>query len=327
MKESLLSHIAGKFVTDYENVANSSIAYMLNKYPSVITALKNITEIDHIPLNYICELSTEENGRPDVVGFDEHGNKKIIIEGKFWANLTDNQPNNYLKELDKNGILLFLAPVPRLESLHIDIERRLGCKDGRIIVNSWREFIKSIEIENKKSYNEYLDSDLFQFKELCHKMDHEGLPPISWSDLDPMNGRVSYQFADLLDECNASIRNWGKTYFGKLKTTHSKDSYGFYFEAFEFGLRLFYSSKYWYDKDSHTPFWLNIAMKTEKHGNWKKSDQIYHFLNMYDPKNSYDEHYHAVYGITLQPGMDRSQIINHITNQVKKVLLFLHEKM
>ena len=52
MNESLLSHIAGKFVTDYENVANSSIKYMLNKYSSARTAVKNIAQIDPIPIQF-----------------------------------------------------------------------------------------------------------------------------------------------------------------------------------------------------------------------------------------------------------------------------------
>ena len=30
---------------------------------------------------------------------DANGQKIVIIEGKFWANLTENQPVNYLKEL------------------------------------------------------------------------------------------------------------------------------------------------------------------------------------------------------------------------------------
>lgn len=51
---------------------------------------------------FVTELATKSNGRPDVTGL------QIIIEGKFWTNLTDNQPVNYLKELSGNRRLLFL---------------------------------------------------------------------------------------------------------------------------------------------------------------------------------------------------------------------------
>ena len=32
MQKSLLTHIASKFISEYENVANSSVAYLLNEY-------------------------------------------------------------------------------------------------------------------------------------------------------------------------------------------------------------------------------------------------------------------------------------------------------
>ncbi len=34
MEKSLLAHIAKNFISEYENVANSSIAYLLNEYKS-----------------------------------------------------------------------------------------------------------------------------------------------------------------------------------------------------------------------------------------------------------------------------------------------------
>jgi len=122
----LLTHIASNFVSEYENVANCSIAYLLNTYPAARQALISILGIQNTPSEYITELATDSNGRPDVTGIDENGNKIVIIEGKFWANLTPNQPRNYLKELADNGSLLFLAPECRVASLKITVAERLG---------------------------------------------------------------------------------------------------------------------------------------------------------------------------------------------------------
>ena len=47
MQESLLSHIASSFISEYENVANSSVAYLLNKYPKAQVALQNILDVDN----------------------------------------------------------------------------------------------------------------------------------------------------------------------------------------------------------------------------------------------------------------------------------------
>lgn len=103
MHNSLLAHIASNFISEYENVANSSIAYLLNEYPSSQEALSKLLDVDVVPTYYVTELATASNGRPDVTGLDASGGKEIIIEGKFWANLTEIQPralSSYEKESD-----------------------------------------------------------------------------------------------------------------------------------------------------------------------------------------------------------------------------------
>ena len=113
MQKSILAHIASDFISEYENVANSSIAYLLNEYPASQKVLKGVLDIDEVPTYYKTEDSSKSNGRPDVTGYDLNQGKAVIIEGKFWANLTDNQPVNYLKELTSDGKILFLAPDKR----------------------------------------------------------------------------------------------------------------------------------------------------------------------------------------------------------------------
>jgi len=322
MKESLLSHIASNFISEYENVANSSVSYLLNKYASAREALKKILNISDIPTYYTTELSTQNNGRPDVTGKDINGNTSVIIEGKFWANLTDNQPVNYLKELKNNGRLLFLAPDKRIESLKLDIKNRLENSDDRIAICSWDSFLNLIELENNKKHDSQLASDLMQLKELCGKMDEEGIAPLSMSDLDSINGRLVYNFSNLIDECNSLIRKWNKADFKGMKTVGSKDGYSFYFKAFNFSCRLGFSSYDWFSKNSHTPIWLYL-----QDGDWKKSEKIYHFLNNFDSKNSYNDKDCSSYGITLKTGMDKSQIINHVVNKTKEVLEFLNDNI
>ena len=319
MKNSLLSHIATNFISDYENVANSSIAYLLNQYDSARQALRNILEIESVPDYYVTELSTDNNGRPDITGLESDGSKSIIIEGKFWANLTSNQPNNYLKELSDNGKLLFVAPESRLSSLQNQIQVRIGEADDRVKVISWRAFIEAVELENQKSLNPNLLSDTFQLKELCEQMDREGMPPLSMSDLDPMNGRVSYQFSDLIDECNRLLRNWQESDFKGLKTTAMKGLYGFYFKAFNSSCYLCLSHQDWYTKESHTPIWLRLM-----DSDFKQSKQIYVKLKGLDDRNTYLEENYTSYAIQLKPGMDRNEVIECIVFKVKEILTFVN---
>ena len=312
MQKSILSHIAGNFISEYENVANSSIAYLLNEYSASRTALKKLIEIEEVPSYYITELSTKTNGRPDITALDNDGNKAVIIEGKFWANLTKNQPNNYLKELSNNGKLLFLAPNKRVTSLVHEIEKRIGKYDSRVSVFSWNGFIELIEKENNKNHDQFLASDLIQLKELCNKMDSEGMPPLSDSDLDPMNGRRSYQFASLLDECHALLKKWEHSDFTKLQKTNSKYGYGFYFKAFDFTCKIYFSDHKWYVRDTQTPFWLVVQK------DWKDSIEINSFL-----KVKYKSCHNNSIGIELRSGMDKDEVIKHIVNTSKEVLTHL----
>ena len=319
MQESLLSHIASNFISQYENVANSSVSYLLNKYPAAQKTLQKILSIRNAPTHYLTELSTKSNGRPDITGLDDTGNKVVIIEGKFWANLTDNQPENYLNELSLDGKLLFLVPDKRLKSLEVEIEKRLNGKDEKIVIRSWSAFLELVEIENNKNHDNQLASDLMQIKELCKKMDEEGMPPLSMSDLDPMNGRLAYQFADLIDQCNARIRLWDHSDFNGTRTQSTKFGHGFYFKAYNLTCSLYFSSYDWFSKEGHTPIWLSI-----QDTNWKKDDRFYYAINS---NNAYNEKDHALYAIQLRPGMDKNDIVDHIVSEVDTVLLRIKENV
>ena len=322
IKQSLLSHIAANFIYQYENVANSSIAYLLNEYPVSREALKNLLDVEEVPTYYETEKSTESNGRPDVTGFDMDHGKSIIIEGKFWANLTDNQPGNYLKELTSDGKILFLAPDKRLNSLKLEIDERLNGDSKSVVVCSWISFIDQIEKQNNKNHNHHLASDLTQIKELCQQMDSEGMPPLSMSDLDPMNGRVTSQFIDVIADCYWVIRDWEHSDFKKYKSGGFRYGYGFYFLGYKFGCYLSFDSHKWFARESHTPIWLNVKKVTDADG-WQTSQKVNHALNDFDSINTYDDEY----GIILESGWDKNQVVNHIADKTKEILEYLSNRI
>ncbi len=319
MSNSLLSHIATNFIQEYENVANSSIVYLLNTYPAAHRALKDRLDFVNIPTYFETEYDTKGNGRPDVVGKDINGDITLIIEGKFWANLTENQPGNYLNVLHSEGKMLFLCPDRRKESLKFEVNNLLSQPDDRLMIMSWDELLRLIEQENSTDYDPQLASDLLQMKELCDKMDEEGMPPLSSSDLSPMIGRITYQFSDLINDCNKQLRSWDESDFKGMKTTGNQEGYGFYFKALGFGCRLEFSSYDWFTRSSHTPYWLCIWDI-----DFNEDKDAYHCLRAYDQDNTYEKNNYAIYGITLKPGMDRSEIIEHLVTKTKETLLSLH---
>src|SRR6202011_647329 len=68
-------------------------------------------------IKYACQERTENAGQPDIMGRDENGRVVLIIEAKFWASLTANQPVEYLQHINSSGLLLFISPEVRLQEL------------------------------------------------------------------------------------------------------------------------------------------------------------------------------------------------------------------
>ena len=149
-------------------------------------------------------------------------------------------------------------------------------------------------------------------------MDVEGMPPLSASDLDPMNGRVASNFSDAIDECKTILREWEHSDFRGLHSVSKKYGHGFYFRGYAFACYLQFDSKLWFLRDNHTPIWLTV-IEADQMG----TEKIRHYLNDYDPLNSFGNDY----GIILREGMDKRQASAHIVDEVKEALTYLNTKM
>lgn len=78
---------------------------------------------------------------PDLVGRDVEGRYLLIVESKFWAPLTLNQPATYIDRLpaDKPALLLFIAPASRMRTLWLELLSR--CNALSIISQDQQETI------------------------------------------------------------------------------------------------------------------------------------------------------------------------------------------
>ncbi|MFW5795253.1 MAG: hypothetical protein ACOCV1_07185, partial [Bacillota bacterium] len=115
---TLLSHLYSRIEGSPEDLATESLLYIIN----------NSVKAKCIFISYIYSLintiapedevvfKTQQSGinltRPDMVGINKKHEELIVIESKFWAGLTENQPIAYLKRLEKSNysgkkVLLF----------------------------------------------------------------------------------------------------------------------------------------------------------------------------------------------------------------------------
>ena len=117
---TLLSFIAQHHYTVLEDVATDALCFILSRSSSARKALSEFLRDEHGPLpiaNAQRQVTDAYGARPDLACLDEDGNTVALIESKFWATLTSNQPVTYWQGLPahERAVLLFLAPDYRVD--------------------------------------------------------------------------------------------------------------------------------------------------------------------------------------------------------------------
>ena len=133
-RQTLLNLIAQKYTNRREDVAVDALGYILGYSAAAREALTDRVREANIGIAPISRVITQAIGvgreRPDLACCDDQDNECLLIEAKFWAQLTDNQPGGYLDQLhgDPPSALLFVAPAARLRSLWSDLQQRLSAE-------------------------------------------------------------------------------------------------------------------------------------------------------------------------------------------------------
>ncbi len=143
--DTLLAFLVANFPGNTENIATETLRHIFDHSDASVEALNDVVQSGVRMVNPITVVKTQvmhaDGTRPDLVGFDETGAERALIEVKFWAELTRNQPNGYINRLPDDGpaVVMFLAPEERIQSLWPQLKKRL-----------YREFGALIEIDSER---------------------------------------------------------------------------------------------------------------------------------------------------------------------------------
>lgn len=107
-----------------EDATTEALVYVLNRSDAVRRRLHEIvcslTGLRLAPVQrYETQVTQSDRQRPDIVGYSAVGEHVLLVENKFWADLTDNQPVGYLNVLENSqpGVVFFVCPATRLDLL------------------------------------------------------------------------------------------------------------------------------------------------------------------------------------------------------------------
>ena len=289
MAHSLLAHMYSHIRGSQEDIATYSLEYLVSRSPELNQTFTGLLETSlhealGKDLRYSCQATGKEMERPDISGVDSNGKEVVLCEAKFYAGLTENQPNAYLNRLrNENGIgLVFICPAKRrkllwqklVELCEKDSPKKVDeycatVNGVRMSIITWGEIIEKLRLTASSVAVSSL-SDIDQLDGFCKHMDDSAFLPYSKEDFGPENARREERHYQVLDEVvdhlladkslNASIKG--------LRATPYRQGYARYMNILGHSISINYDRPNWENPTTEeTPFWTVIYEKGFKQPN------------------------------------------------------------
>ena len=254
---SLLAYLAYKLGGGRtETTATEALGYILSRSKAARNALRDLIQTGGVDVGSITRVQTEVVGEKgeivDLVGFDATDAERALIEVKFWAGLTENQPNTYLERLLQNtepAALLFVAPESRMVTLWAEL-RRLANDGGFtlgtgtvatglhsavvnngphcLMLTSWRALLGAMASRASVDGDSSAERDILQLDGLCKQQDTEAFLPIREGEFGPDFPRRIHDLRRLIDDATDRARSQGIVDTAGLNVTPQVWGYGRY---------------------------------------------------------------------------------------------------
>lgn len=284
-RNTLLGHLVPKITSQVEDAATDALAYILNKSTEAMGALNDLLQHDGFEIEPIERVRTQvsyEKGEsiPDMTGYDKNRRERLIVESKFWATLLDGQARGYIKHLDESGpgVLLFIAPEARIETLWVAIERDMepctelqqvdapprvkraeaGRPDRHVMLLSWPRILDQMA---QQVDDAAVEKDIEQLRGLVLQQDEEAFLPIHSKDLSPDFARRVVGYNRLVDDVvdNRGVED-GWLDISSHAATSQRYGYGRYFSFIGVsGYCWFGVNHERWVRSGDTPLWLLLS--------------------------------------------------------------------
>jgi len=348
--KTLLSHLYSKIEGSPEDLATESLVYIISNskqakkiFTQYLYKLAGIHKPD-FELLFKTQQVDENNTRPDINGVNEKNEEVILIESKYWAGLTENQPINYLHRLENSNyknkkILVFICPDKRIRSLWNELIRKINnCSDFDVslkkeincmsisnnlimLIVSWDKIINVIKQELISNNSALLLSDLNQLEGLCFKIDEEAFLPLKEQDLGIDIAKRIYGYYNLTDKIADELKSKLEAKTEGLKSSAFHGGYRKYMTINQWSVSLELNFKYWIEK-TETPLWVGIKDK-----NWDYDSNIKEKLMSLQEVDA-EQIFVGDYSFTYVPLFLPLRVSeNIIINEIVSFLVMVFEKL
>ena len=289
--DRILGHLAQRFAVSEENLATEALTWLLGRSAAARAALVGLARTIGVDvpdeLRFVGQVGSPDTGRPDVVGLDASSRERLLIEAKFAAALTDQQPRGYLKRLppDVDGMLLVVAPTVRRATLWVELLRAvpelaaiapspsavptggvLSVKAGAsttLALVSWRSLVSRVLDALRAADESLLARDAEQLLALTETMDSAAFAPLRPGDLDTRTARQIAQLHLVIDGARRRIAANSLVAEPYSRSSHGRVFYGWYIRSRKTKKTIWYGflPRAW---DSHglSPLWAQVRVST-----------------------------------------------------------------
>ena len=342
--DTLLAHLAGKLSDRHEDIAVEALGYIFRS-SQARRVLEEMLRDRGADVGEIAQVQTQATGtegeRPDLAGFDRDGRERVLIEAKFWAGLTGNQPVAYLKRLSANtpSALLFVAPAARLETLWNELYQRAGVDGPRpaseteefrsvptagarhLMLTSWTHLLERLD----GTGDAHTTIAVQQLRGLAKMKTEDAFPPfhpLHPDELDPKVPRLLLNLQRLVDAATDRAVAAGCASAEGLRVTPKATGYGQYLYLADAGAWFGVDFECWAWGDSYpdTPLWL--CFSEWSHGMRRPISETHGALEPLerkDPPECFDEDGALYVPIELPVRVEYDAVLEAVVTRLQEV--------
>ena len=335
--DTLLAYLVANFPGNTENIATETLRHIFDHSDASVEALNDVVQSGVRGTNPVTVVKTQvikaDGTRPDLVGFDETGAERVLIEVKFWAELTRNQPNGYINRLPDDGpaVVMFLAPEERIQSLWPQLKGRLvqefgsfietdserkslhvGDTERHLMIASWGGLLDSMAARATDYDEPSVGAEIRQLRSLAKYADAGAFKPIHRGEEFGADSEVRLrQYKRLIDA--VTERGIEQEWVSRKGLNRTPRSYGYGRYIRLYGTMVWFGVNVdQFERIGNTPLWVDFIYSDITLGGAARTE-----LGMRDAKWA---------PVNLKRDVEYPEMLDGVVDSLKRIADVIHEQ-